>query len=327
MGNYATQLHRHMKEQADEIENVALNFTSKTPAPRLVNEFIKMPLAYYKASGDKVFLPEMNYAGLAYIPTNKELIVTVHDIIPAVTDYAPKISTEIMKRQINVMQKADKIIAISEHTKKDLIEHAAIPKEKITVIYQGVDTDFFKPEERNEKILQKYGIEGEYMLYVGAEKDRKNFEGTLEFFSKILEEKPELTLVKVGSPGRQRYREKHKKKIKELDIEDKVLFTGFVDKEDLPQIYSSAKALLQLSHYEGFGRAPLEAMACGTVPIVSDESSLPEVVGDLGIILDKNLPVKDILTQVSGYDQRELKSRAEIFSWRETANKTIGVMK
>ncbi|MFB6181081.1 MAG: hypothetical protein ABEJ93_04340, partial [Candidatus Nanohalobium sp.] len=88
MGNYATQLYRHMKEQTDEIENVAPNFTSKTPVPRIINEFIKTPIAYYSASGDKVFLPEMNYAGLAYIPTRKELIVTVHDIIPYVTDYA-----------------------------------------------------------------------------------------------------------------------------------------------------------------------------------------------------------------------------------------------
>jgi glycosyltransferase involved in cell wall biosynthesis len=324
MGNYATQLYKHLKEETDQIENISPNFTSKTPAPRLVNEFIKMPIAYYKTTGDKVFLPEMNYAGLAYIPTNKELIVTVHDVIPAVTDYAPTISRKIMKRQIKVMKKADKIIAISEHTKKDLVEKIGIPEEKITVIYQGVDTKFFKPQERDEEILGKYGIEGEYLLYVGAEKDRKNFEGTLELFKDMLEERPELTLVKVGSPGRQRYREKHKEKIKELGIENKVIFTGFVDKEHLPQIYSSAEALLQLSHYEGFGRAPLEAMACGTVPIVSDKSSLPEVVGDQGIYAEKN-STKDILEKIGTKDGCRLES-AEGFDWSQTAEETLTVI-
>jgi glycosyltransferase involved in cell wall biosynthesis len=324
MGNYATQLYKHLKEETDQIENISPKFTSKTPAPRLVNEFIKMPIAYYKTTGDKVFLPEMNYAGLAYIPTNKELIVTVHDVIPAVTDYAPTISRKIMKRQIKVMKKADKIIAISKHTKKDLVEKIGIPEEKITVIYQGVDTEFFKPQERDEEILGKYGIKGEYMLYVGAEKDRKNFEGTLELFKDMLEERPELTLVKVGSPGRQRYREKHKEKIKELGIEDKVIFTGFVDKEHLPQIYSSAKAVIQLSHYEGFGRAPLEAMACGTVPIVSDKSSLPEVVGDQGIYINKS-NIAEILNKLQNEEQSIVK-RAKKFSWQKTASKTIQVI-
>ncbi|MFB6181082.1 MAG: glycosyltransferase family 4 protein, partial [Candidatus Nanohalobium sp.] len=231
----------------------------------------------------------------------------------------------IMKRQIKVMKKADKIIAISEHTKKDLIEHVGIPEEKITVIYQGVDTDFFYPRERDEKILQKYGIEGEYLLYVGAEKDRKNFEGTLELFLELLAEKPDLDLVKVGPPGRQRYREKHKEKIKELGIEDKVVFTGFVDKEDLPQIYSSAEALLQLSHYEGFGRAPLEAMACGTVPIVSDKSSLPEVVGDKGIWVSKN-NTKEILERMQLMEEKYMVGQAKRFDWSKTAEETVEVV-
>ena len=321
MGNYATQLYRHMKELGADIENVPVNMTSSGFAPRIKNEFLKVPGAYLISDGDTVFLPEMNYGGLRYVPTRKNLVVTVHDIIPILTDYAPWISRRIMKRQVKVMEKADKIIAISEHTKKDIVENLDVDERDVKVVYQGVDTEMYYPVERDEEVLRKYGIEGDYLLYVGAEKDRKNFDGTLRIFSKILEERPELTLVKVGSPGRQRYRDKHKDLVKKLGIEDDVNFTGFVDQEDLNQIYSSAEALLQLSHYEGFGRAPLEAMSCGTLPIVADRTSLPEVVGDLGVKIDMDEnPEEQILESLEEETvSDELIKRAGKFNWKKTA--------
>jgi len=329
MGNYATQLYRHMAEQTDEIENVPLNATSSSFAPRIVNEFYKMPRAYYRTDGDTVFLPEMNYGGLRFVPTRKKLVMTCHDIIPIVTDYAPWISTKIMQQQAKVMRKADLVIAISKHTKKDLVEHLGLDEDKIHVIYQGVDTGLFHPRERNDEILAKYGIEGDYLLYVGSEKWRKNFEGVLRAFSEMHEERPELTLVKVGPPGRQKYRQHHLQVIQELGIKDSVIFTGFVEEDDLPQIYSSAEALLQLSWYEGFGRAPLESMACGTIPIVSDRTSLPEVVGDVGYkanIEEDNVgkKIQTLLEEENPADAPV--ERAQTFNWKKTAKKTLAVI-
>jgi glycosyltransferase involved in cell wall biosynthesis len=326
MGNYATQLYRHMADQTDEIENVPLEATGFSFAPRLVNEFYKLPRACYKANGDTVFLPEMNYGGLAHAPLRKDLVVTVHDIIPLVTDYAPWISRKIMEQQAKVIQRADTVIAISEHTKEDLIGHLGIDEDRINVIYQGVDTDIFTPQERDEEVLSRYGIDGPYLLYVGAEKWRKNFEGVLRAFATIKEHRPKLSLVKVGPGGRQEYRDHHREVIEDVGIEDSVVFTGFIEEAHLPQIYSSAEALLQLSWYEGFGRAPLEAMACGTIPIVSDRTSLPEVVGAVGHTVDIEQDntgdrIADLLEEPATTD--ELIKRAKTFSWEKTARKTL----
>lgn len=327
MANYATQLYQHVAELSDDIEQVPVHARSTGFAPRIVNEFIQVPRSYVRASGETVFLPTMNYGGLRYVPTRKRLVATVHDIIPLVTNHAPSISVKIMQRQAKVMQKADHLIAISEHTKRDLVEHLDIPEDDITVVYQGVDTDVFQPQEPSQETLEEYGIEPPYLLYVGTEKWRKNLTGTLKLFAKLRGRQPELSLVKVGPIGRQKYREQHMKTIRELGIEDDVVFTGFVDAADLPAIYSGAEGLLQLSHYEGLGRAPLEAMACGTLPIVADRTSLPEVVGDAGLLVDPEEPdIDTILTALQDPDQTALLDRAGQFRWEDTAQQTLEVL-
>lgn len=328
MGNYATQLYRHLAKQTGELENIPINSTDSSFAPRLINEFYKIPKAYYRSAGNPVLLPEMNYSGLAFIPTEKNLVATCHDIIPLVTDFAPWISKKLMQQQTRVMEKADAVIAISQHTKEDLVEYLGLSEKKITVIYQGVDTTFFNPEKRDETILGKYNVTGRYLLYVGSEKWRKNFEGLLRTFKKILNHYPDLTLVKVGTAGRRKYRAYHRKLVKDLSIEDSVVFTGFVDQEDLPQLYSSAEALILLSLYEGFGRPPLEAMACGTTPIVSNRTSLPEVVGNAGYKIDiKKDDIADSIIKSldNPVDKEQLLSQANSFTWEQTARQTMKI--
>ena len=181
------------------------------------------------------------------------------------------------------------IITISEASKKDVIEYYGLDKKKITVACPGYDEEILKPVKdigEISKVKEKYEIRGEYALYVGTLQPRKNLIRLIEAFQKI----DNLKLVIVGKTkglGRQAWMfEEILKKPKELGIEERVIFTGFVPTEDLPALMTGAKVFVWPSLWEGFGMPPLEAMACGTPAIVSNVSSLPEVVGDAGIVVD-----------------------------------------
>lgn len=187
------------------------------------------------------------------------------------------------------VKSVSRIITISEASKRDITEFYGLDKKKITVAYPGFDEEVFKPVKdpgKIRKVKDKYGVKGEYALYVGTLQPRKNLIRLIEAFQKI----DNLKLVIVGKTkglGRQAWMfEEILKRPKELGIEERVIFTGFAPTEDLPALMSGAKVFVWPSLWEGFGMPPLEAMACGTPAIVSNVSSLPEVVGDVGIVVD-----------------------------------------
>lgn len=262
---------------------------------------------------------------------NQPFIVTVHDLIRCCFSFASETISQkiLLKLDTMYIKRANHIIAVSENTKGDLIKYLKIPEEKISVIYNGVDHNIFKPY--NVKLLDQ-----PYILYVGSERRRKNLVGLFEAFAALKSEFPELKLVKVGGPGRSKqFRSHAMKKLSSLGIAEDVIFVEYISELDLACYYSSAALLAYPSLYEGFGLPPLEAMACGCPVVTSNVSSLPEVVGEAGIMVDPydtNSLVQAMRQVLTDRELRDNMVRAGLeqskkFSWEKTAELTMQVYK
>ena len=238
------------------------------------------------------------------------------------------------------VKKAKAILTISEFSKNAIIDYYHLDKEKVVVTYPGVNKEPVNTETRRfmgkaEKIKKKYGVEGDYILYVGTLQPRKNLERLIEAF-KLFSNGPNVNqinsrmkLVIVGKKG-WLYQEIFKK-VKELDLAKKVIFTGYVPDEDLPAFYRNAQCFVLVSLYEGFGLTALEAMHYGCPVVASNISSLPEVVGQAGILVDPE-NVEEIASGI----EKAIKNRDELikkgyqqakkFSWKKCAKETLKVL-
>lgn len=184
--------------------------------------------------------------------------------------------------------RADRIITVSEFSKQELIKYLGIRSDKIVVMPNGVDFSLYHPnyeEKEVAKIKKKYSIEGKYFLYLGTLEPRKNIERLILAYAKLIRETNEVPkLVLAGRKGWM-YNSIFET-VKTLKLENNVIFTGYIEAKDTPILMKGAEIFLFPSLYEGFGMPPLEAMACGTPVLVSNVSSLPEIVGEAGIFVD-----------------------------------------
>jgi len=231
------------------------------------------------------------------------------------------------------LKRADMIIAISEQTKNDIIYTSGVTENKIKVIYVGIGKEFRIIDDKDavERIKQKYGLPKKYILFVGTIEPRKNITGLVSAYAKIKKNGCEHKLVVVGKRGWS-YREIFTT-IKNLNLENEVIFTGYVDAEDLPFIYNGASVFVYPSFYEGFGIPILEAMSCGVPVVTSNVSSLPEITGEAALLIepenievmsasiDKVLKDPDIANNMiqKGLD------RAKLFSLEKMVKETVEV--
>jgi len=236
---------------------------------------------------------------------------------------------------------ADKIIAISECTKKDIIDRFNISDEKIKVIYDGYDQELFCPNQNQEiikQIREKFSLREneQFIFYSGSFEDhepRKNIDFILDVFHKIHKFYPDLLFLLSGKKGAES--DRLMEVAKKSDYDKNIKFIGFLSWEELVGCYQAASAFVFPSLYEGFGLPPLEAMACGVPVISSNTSSLPEVVGDAGILLDPkdaNSWVKNIKKILDNKEFAKTLSKkgliqAKKFSWEKCAKETIKVYK
>lgn len=231
---------------------------------------------------------------------------------------------------------ATKVIADSDATKRDLVTHYGVDPGKISTVYLAHDERFRPVEDSNlmESVKGKYGISGDYLLCVGTIQPRKNLAGALGAYAALkrrLKKAPKLVLV--GKRGW--LSEGIFKQVKATGISDDVIITGYVADEDLPAILSGAIALVFVSLYEGFGLPALEAMACGTPVIASNVSSLPEVVGEAGLLVDphNSRAISDAMVEVTtnaGLRQQMRErglARASMFSWKRCGADTLRVLR
>ncbi|MHB1415207.1 MAG: glycosyltransferase family 4 protein [Chloroflexota bacterium] len=267
-------------------------------------------------------------------------VITVHDL--SFIRY-PEVMTADSHRYYGQVARAcasaDRIIAVSQNTANDLTELLSVPEERVRIVHEAANP-MYQPLEDPEAIRQVrtlFGVEQEYLLFVSTIEPRKNLETLLRAMARLKSaagDRPAVrsfTLLVVGRPGW--LYEGTMRLVKELHLTDRVRFMGGATMEELLLLYNGAVALVYPSLYEGFGLPPLEAMACGTPVLCANTSSLPEVVGDGGLLL----PPKDVDAWAQGLlrvledeslrddlRQRGLQ-RARLFSWHKAAKETVGV--
>jgi len=220
------------------------------------------------------------------VKPSAKTIVTIHDLsfVREPDSVMPGMSAHLNKWVPQSVEKADHVIAVSKATGHDLINLYHTPPEKISVLYHGV-TPKFKPvrdKSRLAAVRQKYGLgSSPFILSVGTIQPRKNHRRLIRAFGQL---DHQYSLVIAGEKG-WLYQEIFKE-VARLGLQNRVHFTGFVDDADLPALYSAATLFAYPSLYEGFGLPVLEAMACGTPVVTANQSSLPEVAGTAGLMVD-----------------------------------------
>jgi glycosyltransferase involved in cell wall biosynthesis len=265
----------------------------------------------------------------------KRHVITVHDLNFL---HYPQFLTTESRRYYNdqistAVRHADHILADSEATKNDLMDMLKVPENKITVHMLGVDESFKPlPADMLTRYRQQLDLPNGYILFVGTFEPRKNILGLLKAYKELLRQLPDAPpMVLAGRHGW--LFDETMARINEMKLEPRVIWRENVPQDALPALYNMAHILVMPSFYEGFGFPALEAMACGTVPIVSNRSSLPEVVGDVGLQIDPEkshtltAAMFHALTDsawLQNMSQAGL-NRAATFSWDKTAKTVLSV--
>lgn len=263
-------------------------------------------------------------------------IITVHDLgFLHWPHFLTKDSAAYYGQIDRAVRHARHIIVPSHHTKQDMIAQLGVPEEKISVIYEGADGRYqpLPLEPTRATVRHKYNLPDRFILFVGTVEPRKNIIGLLKAFHH-LRTKYSITDTALVLAGKQGWLyEEIDKTVKELGLESSVVFTGRISDEELHQLYVAAHVHVHPAFYEGFGLPPLEAMACGTPTVVSNTSSLPEVVGDAGLLVDPNqyeeiaVAVHRLLTDPALHAELREKglARAKCFRWHDAAVQTLEV--
>jgi glycosyltransferase involved in cell wall biosynthesis len=288
---------------------------------------------------EQALLPILAGRRLLWSPTNtgplkRHQVLTVHDVasIDHPEWFDAKFAAWYRWLTPRLVKRVARVITISEFSRQRLAAIADIDPQPIAVIPPGVDERFYpRLSEEILTVRKKLGIPSEnYVLSLGSLEPRKNLPRLMEAWSRCVSRfGGEVSLVVAGSPGK-----KHIFRGLKLDHPPPhVHSVGFVDDDDLPALYSGAIALVYPSMYEGFGLPVLEAMACGTVPIAGNSTSLPEVAGDAGILVDA-LNVEAIAYAIISIVEdtglrNDFRSRAiersRLFSWEQAAKLTAQV--
>ncbi len=298
---------------------------------------IRMP-AFLRKQGVDVF-HSTNYL-VPLLGRGLKMVSTIHDLIPLkfphFTPRAKKTRYNFLFRMLlrRCARKADRVIAVSRHTRDDLVKYLGLEEEKIAVVYNGV-AEKYRPRKREEvlaRLPEKVDRERPYALYVGRFDPYKNAVGLVREFKRFLDRsRPEANLVLAGHYD-PRYPQVFEE-VEKLGLASRVIFLDQLGEEDLIYLYRGARVLVLPSFYEGFGLPPLEAMACGTPVICSNRGSLPEVVGEAAIVIDpgEEGSIARALEKIWTDDRlaAELRekglARAGNFTWKKTAEETLAV--
>ncbi len=272
--------------------------------------------------------------------TQLEKFLTVHDLIPILHPEFFEFSKDTVEKAISSLDPESWVFCVSQSTKNDLCNYSSIiAPDKVFVTYLAASKLFYPcfDSQQIEVIFSKYNIpNAPYILSLSTLEPRKNIDHTIRCFLQLIQQEKiqDLNLVLVGAKGW-----KYDKIFAEISsnpiLKDRIITTGYVADEDLAAVYSGAIAFVYPSFYEGFGLPPLEAMQCGVPVITSNTSSLPEVVGDAGIMLDPKDTDGLCQSLFELYNQPSLRQymshksleQAKKFSWEKCTQETIAAYK
>lgn len=292
-----------------------------------------LPLQLRKEAIDVVLSP----ANIGPVIAARPSVVIMHDLIPF---RRPEVFTTTERVTMQTLFKlsaktADRVLTVSESSRKDIVDLLGVSADKVRVI-PGAADEQFKPvavtaESRGQ--LARAGIPDRYFLYVAAARTYKNVDGLLRAY-KLLRDRHGATqsLVITGLAGRAS--PELQRLVAELGLGDLVIFSGYLDDALLPLLYSAADVFVYPSLYEGFGLPVIEAMACGVPVAASDRTSVPEAVGDAGLLFDPDstddiaAKIQRILADDALREElvRKGLARAQTFSWDLTATRTLAAL-
>lgn len=290
---------------------------------------------------EQLYLPAAARGRLLWSPNNtgplsvSRQVCTIHDIIPIEHPewFSPRFAAWYQWLLPKLSRRVEHIVAVSQFTKERLVERFGISPSKITVVWNGVDSEFTpRPEDEIEQVRAELGIApGRYLLTVGSLEPRKNLHGLLEAWRRVSAELPEdVHLVIAGAKGASLVFSNAQMG----SIPPRVHFTGYINQEQLPALYSGALGMVYVSLYEGFGLPALEAMACGAAVVTSNTTSLPEVAAGCALLVDpRNCEsiAQGIRNLVFDAELREGLCHAGLeharqWSWDRTASETFRVL-
>lgn len=295
---------------------------------------VRLPLELWLSPQDAYFFPSPALP-LLYQPAKS--VITVHDVAFLFFPdcFSPMLRGWLRIATMRGTSKAKKIIAVSESTRQDLITYYGIAAEKIVVVHHGVHEMFRPLQTQIEAVKTTYRIEGPYILCIGTLQKRKNIPRLLHSFS-ILKHQHNIPhkLVLVGQRCPDLPENEIFSTMKQLSLQENVVWTGYVAEQELPALLNGAELFVFPSLYEGFGMPVLEAMACGVPVACSNTSSLPEVAGEAGVMFDPYDIDSMTATIYRALTDEELRrhfkqqglQRAKGFSWKQCAQKTLDVL-
>jgi len=288
---------------------------------------------------DVFFMPHINFIGLSQ---GAKSLITVHDL--SFLRYGEFFSwrKNFWHRMVNVrkmIKRFSLVVAVSENTKRDILELCSISPDKIKVIYSGIGEEYRKlGDDQAAKLVEvknKHGLPDKFILYLGTVEPRKNVEGIIGAYNQLRIKNYELRDYKLIIAGSRGWRSNNiYKKWEQSEFKNDIRFLDYVAGEDKVYLYNLASAFVYPSFYEGFGFPPLEAMAAGCPVIASFASSLPEVVGDAGLMVDPyNIndmarAMAEILTDKGLRNRLIARGLEQVkkFNWRNTADEYLKIL-
>lgn len=319
--------HRLVEGLAGRPTVEVITVPARPPALRALWEAARLPGLVRRTGADLFHGPAFTAPRRLSCPS----VVTIHDCVFLRFPETIRRSRRFFYgRSIQgAANRAACVMVDSESTGRDVESLMGIPRERIKVVPLGVGPEFFVSKEEPDgsaRIRKQVGVDGDFILSAGTLEPRKNLETLIRSYGELKRRRPGTPpLVLAGRKGWMS--DSLTALVDELDLSDDVRWPGFVDDRDLPSLMALATVFVCVSLYEGFGLPPLEAMAAGTPVIVSNTSSLPEVVGDAGRLVDPRDPamiagaIEELLVDSELRDSLAAagRDRAEAFTWDRTA--------
>ncbi|TAK96192.1 glycosyltransferase family 1 protein [Patescibacteria group bacterium] len=365
VGHYTYQLIRHLLAIDKENEYVLFfdfrvreKDVKKFSLPNVKIKFYPfsdykkyLPVAYSEILGTATLVREKLDVLHATSPESRiplgyqgKTIVTFHDLsVFEHPECFPKVKGTRDKTIMKLMaNKADRIISVSSATRDALKKHLSVPAEKVAVVHSGIDRRFFDEPAGADipKLLGRFGIERQYILFLGTLEPSKNVTRLLEAFAKFKEKMLpvgggsfQYQLVVAGKRGW--LSEEYRQLVKDLGLAKDVVFTGYVVGDEIVPLFKHSQFFIMPSLSEGFGMTVLEAFATGTPSIISNVSSLPEVAGDAARFVNP-VDVTEMTEAMVSFANNEQErnqyiqkgyERAKLFDWEKTARETLAVYK
>ena len=249
-------------------------------------------------------------------------VVVVHDLTALRVPEAYRRSTVLETRHVvpRLLRRATRVVAVSENTKHDVVRDFGLEPSRITVIGEGFDAQTFRPRDAGP-LRERLGLAQPYLLYAGTLSRHKNLAVVLDALHALRDRHPSLELVIAGRTD-VGLRAELERRARALDVSRRLRLVGYLSRVELAELMSGCAAFVYPSRYEGFGLAPLEAMACGAPVVASRVASLPEVVGTGGRLVEPGAPWADAIAEVLAQPRERWTERActqaSRFDW-ETA--------